>query len=167
MHFGWRGEGILSRETTIISMTHLVQSKWLELSNGQTWWKIHDRKIGIPLPTQALTDLIQNHPTYLFGPEGRVPDPLAVERPPPQAFHNQYSRWKRGGSSINEERRPSQACEQGGPSSTFEFGGTSNATPPPPPSPHHTNPDPVLASLQRLQLRMDGFDQRFDQIEAQ
>ena len=36
-----------------------------------------------------------------------------------------------------------------------------------PPSPHHTDPDPILASLQRLHLRMDGFDQRFDRIEAQ
>ena len=82
MHFGWRGEGVLPREATTISMTHLVQSKWLELSNGQTWWKLHDRQIGIPLPTQALPDLIPNRPTYLFGLEGQVPDPLAVERPP-------------------------------------------------------------------------------------
>ena len=44
MHFGWRREGgVLSRETTTLSMTYLVQSKWLNLSNGQTWWKIHDR----------------------------------------------------------------------------------------------------------------------------
>ena len=57
--------------------------------------------------------------------------------------------------------------EQGGPSSTFEFGGTSHAAPPTQPSPHHTDPDPVLASLQRLHLSMDGFDQWFDQIEAQ
>ena len=167
MHFGWRGEWVLPKEATTISMTHLVQSKWLELSNGQTWWKLHDRQIGIPLPTQALPDLIPNRTTYLFGPEGQVPDPLAVERPPTQAFHNQYSRRRRGGSSsTNEECQPSHEFEQRGPSSTFEFGGTSHAAPPPPPSPH-TDPDLVLAFLQHLHLRMDGFDQRFDRIEAE
>ena len=168
MHFSWRGEGVLLREATTISMTHLVQSKWLKLSNGQTWWKLHDRQFDIPLPTQALPDLIPNlptylfrpegplldlipnRPTYLFGLEGRVPDPLGVERPPLQVFHNQYSRRRRGGSSsTNEECRPSLAFEQGGPSSTFEFGGTSHAAPPPQPLPHHTDPDPLLAYLQR------------------
>ena len=53
MHFCWRGEGVLPRENTTISMTHLVHSMWLELSNGQTWWKLHDQKFGIPLPTKA------------------------------------------------------------------------------------------------------------------
>jgi hypothetical protein len=33
--------------------------------------------------------------------------------------------------------------------------------------PHHTDPVFVLASLERLRIRMDGFDQRFDRIEAQ
>ena len=53
MHFGWRKEVVLSRETTTIRMTHL----------GQTWCKVHDRQIGIPLPTQELSDLILNRPT--------------------------------------------------------------------------------------------------------
>ena len=66
MHFCWRGEEVLPGEATTISMTHLAQSKWLELSNGQTWWMFHDRQIGIPLPTQALPDLIPNRPIILI-----------------------------------------------------------------------------------------------------
>ena len=105
MHFGWRGEGVLSRETTTISMTYLVQSKWLEHTNCRTWWKVHDRKISILLPTQDLPDLIPNRHTYLFRPEGQAPEPLTMEMPPPQAFHNQYSRRGRGGSSSTNEER--------------------------------------------------------------
>ena len=91
-----------------------------------------------------------------------------MERPPPQAFHNQYSRRRRGGSSCtHEERHLSPTFEQGGPYSTFEFGGTSYAAPLPPPLPYHTDLDHVLASLQGLHLRMDDFHQKFERIDVQ
>ena len=145
MHFGWRGERTQSRETTTISIAHLVQSKWLDVINGQNWWKIHDWHGGIPLPNPNLPDLVPNRASYLFREEAPQPEPIAVERPHHEPFHNQYSRRGRGGfmpsfrqggsSSAHEERRPSPTFEQGGPSSTYEFGGTSHTAPPPPPPP--------------------------------
>ena len=138
MHFGWRGERVQPRETTTISIAHLVQSKLLDVVNEQNWWKIHDWPSGIPLPNLNLPNLVPNRASYLFREEAPPLEPIVVEKPQHEPFHNQYSRRGRGGFMPT--------LGQGG-SSSYEVGGTSHATPPPPPSPPHDTTDPVLASL--------------------
>ena len=93
MHFGWRGERVQPRETTTISIAHLVQSKWLNIVNRKNWWKIHD---WLALPNQNLSDLDIDRASYLFREETPVLELIVVERPQPEPFHNQYSRRGRG-----------------------------------------------------------------------